>query len=427
VRQIAYIMSRFPKITETFILYEILELRRIGLEIEIFPLIIENEAVKHPEVETLTGHVHYNRILSKETLAAQLYWLYKQPKNYLRAWWRAIRGNFSSPKFLARTLITVPMAAQFARQIQALGIKHIHAHWATHPTLAGYVIHQLTNLPYSFTIHAHDLYVERPMLDEKVRLASFVVTISEYNRQLLQELYGTTAADKTIVVHCGIEPEVFQPQPTKSSTGPFTIICIASLEEYKGHPYLLEACAQLKAEGIDFRCLLVGEGSQRSHLESQIMQLGLDNHVTLLGRQPRSRVQKLLDEADVMALPSVVAKSGKKEGIPVALMEALAMELPAIATRISGVPELIVDGETGLLVPERDAQALATALLRMYNEPELGRRFGPTGRAKVMQEFNLHHSAATLYNMFNQDWTSAAITPKQVAYSSTWNQKGNSK
>ena len=403
-RKIAYIMSRFPKITETFILYEILELRRLGLEIEIFPLVTENEPIKHSEVEAMVKHVHYHSVFSGAILAAQLYWLYRHPWNYLRAWWKAIHGNFGSGKFLARALVVVPLAALFARQMQILGIEHIHAHWATHPTLAAYVVQQLTGLPFSFTIHAHDLYVERPMLEEKIRPASFVVTISEYNRQLLQELYGVTAANKTVVVHCGIDLEVFQPQTAKNSTAPFTIICIASLEEYKGHPYLLEACAQLKAQGINFHCLLVGEGNHRPQLEAQIRQLGLTNHITLLGHQPRSRVQELLAEADVMVLPSVVATSGKKEGIPVALMEALAMRLPAIATRISGVPELIDDGKTGLLVPERDVQALVAALLRVYRNPELGKQLGAAGRLKVKQEFNLRHNVARLYNLLNQDW-----------------------
>jgi len=389
-RKIAYVVSRFPTIAETFILYEILELERLGLQVEIFPLIRQNEPVKHAEVEKLAKRIHYNQILSVSTIAAQIYWLFNNPRNYLEAWWRAISGNFSSPKFLTRALVVVPLAARFARQMQALSVEHVHAHWATHPTLAAYVIRQLTGLSYTFTAHAHDIYVERPMLKEKIQEAESVVTISDYNKELLQQLYGESAAEKIVVIHCGIDPTVFQPRAKPRSSEQFTIICVASLKDYKGHPYLIEACAQLKAEGVRFRCILVGDGQDRSEIEAQISQLGLSEQVLLLGFQPRNRVNELLSEADVMVLPSIITGTGKKEGIPVALMEALAIELPVVTTAISGIPELIEDGKTGLLVPERDARALAAALLKLYRSSELGSRLAAAGRSKVLEDFNLY-------------------------------------
>ncbi len=408
-RKIAYIMSRFPMISETFILYEILELERLGLHIEIFPLLRQNESVKHAEVEALADRVHYNHVFSMATLTAQLYWLYKRPRNYLLAWWRAIYGNFNSKKFLSRALVVVPLAALFARQMQKLNIEHIHAHWATHPALAAYIAQQLTGLTYSFTTHANDIYVEQSMLDEKIHNASSIVTISEYNRQFLHQLYGTEATDKTVVIHCGIDPNVFQSQAATKQTEQFTIICVARLEEKKGHTYLIKACAQLDAQGVNFRCLLIGDGEKRPQIEAQIEQFGLADRLILLGLQPRHRIKELLAEANVMVLASIITKTGQMEGIPVALMEALAMELPVIATAISGIPELIKDGETGLLVPERDPQAITTALLNLYNSPELGSELGRAGRIKVLQEFNLHRNVAKLYHILSQDWANTDI------------------
>jgi len=405
---VAYLMSRFPKVSETFILYEILELERLGMHVEIFPLVHEHESVAHPEAQALVERAHYSRLASPAVLTAQFYWLFRRPAAYVRAWWGSIRGNLGSRKFLLRAAVIVPQAALFARQMEALGVKHLHAHYATHPALAAYVINQLSGLPYSITAHAHDIYVERPMLGEKIRAASFVAAISDYNKRLLGELYGDEALEKTIVIHCGIDPAVFQPRPAKERTGPFTIVCVASLQDYKGHPYLVDACAELKALGLDFRCVCIGEGEDRPQIEAQIARHGLQDHVQLLGQQPRNRVSEMLAQADVMVLPSVVTPSGKKEGIPVALMEALATELPVVATAISGIPELIEDGTTGLLAPERDSHALAMALRRLYHEPELGRQLGAAGREKVLREFNLHTNTVALSNLLAQDWSGAA-------------------
>jgi colanic acid/amylovoran biosynthesis glycosyltransferase len=415
-KRVAYVVSRFPRISETFILYEILELERLGLQVDVFPLVRQSEQVMHAEAQAIVDRAHYTHIISWAVLAAQIYWLLKRPTGYIRAWWNALIGNITSPKFLLRALIVVPQAALLARRMQALGVEHIHAHWATHPTLAAYVIQRLTELRYSFTAHAHDIYVERPMLDEKIRNASFVVTISEYNRRLLQTLYGKEAGDKTLVIHCGVDPDIFQPQTKSHSNDSFTIVCVASLEEKKGHPYLIDACAQLMTQGVDFRCLLIGDGEARPHIEAQIARLGLSDRITLLGRQPRDRVSTLVAQADVVVLPSIVTDTGKQEGIPVALMEALATERPVVATAISGVPELIEHEQTGLLVQERDATAIAAALIRLYESPEFGKQLGTAGRAKVLKEFNLRDNAAALYKLLIQDWASTSVDDPQVLY-----------
>ncbi|MGQ9826392.1 MAG: glycosyltransferase [Roseiflexus sp.] len=402
-RTVAYTMSRFPKVTETFILTEMLELERQGVRVEIFPLIREREPVQHAEARTMVERAHFCRLFSRLVLDAQFYWLLRRPGAYLRAWWRAVRGNLESPKFLARALVVVPKAAYAARCMVELGVDHLHAHYATHPALLAYVTHLLTGIPYSFTVHAHDLYVERPMLGEKIAAAGFVVAISEFNRRMLIELYGGTAAERVVVVHCGIDPTLFRPREQREPGEVFTIACVASLAGYKGQRYLIDACHILRQRGVRFQCLLVGEGEDRPHLEAQIRRLGLEEHVRLLGAQPRHRVSELLQQVDVLALPSVVMPNGKMEGIPVALMEALATETPVVATAISGIPELVRDGETGLLVPERDAVALAEALVRLATDRDLGRRLAAAGRLLVLREFNLEHNVAQLRALFEHD------------------------
>lgn len=405
-RTVAYTMSRFPKLTETFILIEMLELERQGMRIEIFPLIRERAPVQHADAQAMVERSHYCTLLSRPTLDAQIYWLVRRPAAYLRAWWRALRGNLSSPKFLSRALVVVPKAAYAARRMVELEVDHLHAHYATHPALFAYVVNLLTGIPYSFTVHAHDLYVERPMLGEKVAAAGFVVAISEFNRRMLIDLYGSIAAERVMVVHCGIDPTLFRPREQRDSREPFTIVCVGSLAGYKGQRYLIDACARLRDRRIPFRCLLVGEGDDRPRLEEQIRQLELEQQVTLMGALPRHRVSEVVRQADVVALPSVVMPNGKMEGIPMALMEALASEVPVVATSISGIPELVHDGETGLLVPQRDAAALADALARLYADRALGRRLAEAGRRLVLQEFNLERSAQQLRDLFERDWRS---------------------
>jgi glycosyltransferase involved in cell wall biosynthesis len=389
-------MSRFPQISETFILYEIAELERAGLSIEIFPLMRQHEDVAHPEAQALAARAHYSRFVSLPVLAAQLHWLRRRPLAYLGVWWRVMRENVPSPGFLVRALVVVPQAAYFARRMRDLGVTRVHAHYATYPALAAYVIRRLAGLPYSFTAHAHDIYVDRAMLREKIAQASAVITISDYNRRFLCDLYGPGAAEKLYVVHCGVDLSLFRPRPERPALGLFTIVCVASLQDYKGHAYLIEACAQLRARGVAFRCLLIGDGQERKRIETQLARLGLADAVVLLGRQTRQRVADLLGLADVLALPSITTSYGKKEGIPVALMEALAAGLPVVATAISGVPELIDNGGTGLLVPERDSAALAQALLRLQGDPRLRQRLGAAGREKVLREFDLRQTTAQL-------------------------------
>jgi glycosyltransferase involved in cell wall biosynthesis len=405
-KKVAYIVSRFPALTETFILYEIIELQRRGIRVEVFSLLRQREAVMHREAEGLVKRTNYGRMFSFDLIQANLYWLLRRPRAYLAACWQALRGNSKSLRGLAHAAFVVAQAALFSRWMVRQKIDHVHAHWATHPTLAAYLIRQLTGLPYSFTAHAHDIYIDRPMLEEKIGDASFVVTISDYNRQLLGRLYGQVANEKTVTIRCGIDPEIFLPRsrPPRAKDQPLTIVCVASLRDYKGHPYLIEACSRLRAQGIKFECLLIGEGEDRPAIESQIARAQLGDSVKLLGQQSRDRVSEILSAADVMVLPSIVMPYGKKEGIPVALMEALAAELPVIATSISGIPELLEDGRTGLLVPQRDSAAIANALLRIYENPSFGRRLAKAGREKVLREFNLERNVAALGELLSRDW-----------------------
>ena len=399
---IAVLLSRFPKVTETFITREILELRRQGEHVELFSLIRENEPVVQPDMTALACEATYAWPPRWELVASQLHWLRHAPRRYLRAWRRTLAGNAWSLRFLARAFFVVPAAALFARHMQARGVRHVHAHWATHPALAALVIKELTSIPYSLRPHAQDLYVDRTMLNEKLAGAEFIATISDYNRALIAGTYGPDVATKTFVVRYGIDTAEFRRPADDGNAGPdFEILCIASLQPYKGHRYLLEACAELVAEGVPARCTLVGDGEERPGLEGMMRSLDLEDHVRFLGRQTVQRVRELLASSDVMVLPSVVADDGTMEGLPNALIEAMAMEVPVVTTRISAITELVEDGTHGYTVPERDAHALAEAMRRLYRAPDDRRAFGRAGREKVLLAHDLEANVADLRRLLN--------------------------
>jgi colanic acid/amylovoran biosynthesis glycosyltransferase len=401
--RIAYIVSRFPKVTETFVLREMLELQKLGVEIELFSLIHEHESVRHDDATELETAGHYGNEHPVRQLVAQRHWLRRAPQEYRAVWRSAIAAHGRPGPEAGKAAATVAAAAAWAMDLQDAPVDRIHAHFATWPALAAWVVHRLTGIPYSFTIHAHDLYLDRPMLAEKLGDADFVVTISDYNLRFVRDLYGTALADKVVVVHCGVDVARWHHLERSAATdGRFEILAIGALEDYKGHRHLVEACSRLRAHGTDFRCRIVGEGPQRAQIEQLIRLLRLEDQVFLLGRRTSDDVERLLAEVDVLAHPSVVTARGKTEGIPVALMEAMASGVPVVATDVSGTTELVVDHVTGLVVPPADPASLCNALEELASSPTLARALSRAGQEQVERGFRLDDNASQLLELFGR-------------------------
>ena len=393
--RIAYLVSRFPHFTETFIVREIHEVLNAGLDVSIYALRDFEQGAVQPSAEVLLPRVTWgNRLSLRELIGALAGWLVRRPVRTAAVWVQAILGNLRSPKFLARTLVALPVAMAFARRMERDGVDHIHAHWATHPALAAWAIHQLTGIEYSVTVHAHDLYVERPMIERKLGDASQVVTISEFNRRLLTEIHPPLA-NRLHVIPCGVELDGFGPGERSADQ----LVCVGSLQDYKGQRYVIDAVRQLRSAGRGVSLVLVGDGELRSELEAQVARLGLGPAIEFAGHQPTERITELLGSATVVVQPSVVTARGKMEGVPVALMESLASEAAVVATDISGVSELVIDGVTGVLVPQRDAAALAAAIATLLDDAELRARLGRAGREHVAQSYDLQHNAAALVRL----------------------------
>lgn len=392
--RIAYVMSRFPKLTETFILDEILEQERNGVTVEVFPLWRENAKVIHSEARPIVERAHFTPTLDFSILRDNFNCFANAPLVYLGTFATLLRANWRSARYLVAALAIFPKACSFASRMQTLGVQHVHAHFASHPAVAAFIVGRLAGIPWSFTAHGSDLHREQSMLKEKVEEASFVVAISEYNRRFILDHVGDEFAEKVKVIHCGIDPHCYVQNPSADKT--LEIACIGTLHEVKGQRFLLDACKGLSARGLQWRCHLIGDGPDRAALEGHAEKLGISDRVIFHGSCERQRVRALLATMNVCVAPSVPTSDGRREGIPVVLMEASACSLPLVASRLSGIPELVRDDETGLLVEPADADALESALARIATEPALRARLGAAARERLELEFNLERNVEML-------------------------------
>ena len=398
--RIAYIMTWFPKLTETFVLDEILAVERCGTAVEIFPLLRKKGEPIHPEALPQIERAHFQPLVSFRIIAAHWHYLHRSPRTYLRTLAELLRGAAGSLRCLIGALAFFPKTVRFARQLEELDIDHIHAHFASNPALAAWVIHRLTGIPYSFTAHGSDLHVDKTMLATKVRSAAFAITVSSFNKAVMVRTCDESMRGKIHVVHCGVDVDALAPKTDWSSHGPFEILCVASFGDVKGHTYLIDACRILAEHGIDFCCHLVGEGPLRRQITRQIAAAALADRFRIHGGLPRPQVTQQLRQADLFVLPSVPTPEGRREGIPVALMEAMACALPVVASELSGIPELVEHDVCGQLVQPRDSVGLADAIERCHRDQGFRQAMGRAARNKVVDRFHLEHNAGRLVELF---------------------------
>lgn len=399
--RLAYVMSRFPHLTETFILREMVELEYQGWSVSLYPLILQSQDVVHPDASAWMVRAVRLPFLSAEVVSANVRILVEQPMRYATTIATALAKNLRSPRFLIRTAALLPKMVCAADRMRREGIDHVHVHYATHPGLAGWVIHRLTGIPFSITVHGHDLFVNRTMLVAKLREAAFIVAISEFNRRFLRDNVGDWTTPKVNVIRCGVRgPRNRAPASPRLRGERLEIMSVGTLEDRKGFHVLLEALPLLAERGIAFRCRIVGEGPNRATLERQIDRLGLADVVELLGAKTEAEVERLLASANCYVQPSVWGPRGKGEGLPVALMEALAACLPVVASSIAGIPELIRPGESGWLVPPEDPKAIADAFQEMERDPDRAHAIAARGREWVCRDYCLETNVEELAQSF---------------------------
>jgi glycosyltransferase involved in cell wall biosynthesis len=391
-------MSRFPLLSETFILREMIEVEKNGHSIELFPLMCETHPVTHEHAKEWVWRANCIPFISSDIFVENFFVFLKNPFWYIYLIAQIIWGNRSSLDFLIKGLSLFPKAVFTAKQMQKKQVEHIHAHYASHPALVAWIIHKISGISYSVTIHSHDIYDCHAMLDIKLREALFLVPISYYNITYLENLLGEWVREKCHVVRCGVDLEKYKSSQkiVENKHEVFKILQIGSLHWKKAQVYLVQVMASLRKRGVPFHLTIIGEGSERKNIESEIKKHQLENYISLVGAKTQDEVATLLPLADCYVQSSV------SEGIPVALMEAMACELPVVSTKITGIPELVLDGETGILVPTHDVTNMASALEKLYNEPALRLAMGKRGRDWVAKEFTLERNGRKLVSLFER-------------------------
>ena len=391
---VGYVLKRYPRFSETFVVNEILALEKAGVQVDIFALGPVSETHFQEAISRVRAPVHRIRHQFHDT---ELYWqLLVQARKAL--------PEFRRLAHLAdeHDWVTVGQAVLLAMQAQSKGIRHLHAHFGTQAATVARLAAAFAGIHYSFTAHAKDIYhqYEEPVqLDLKIRDAAFTVTVSDYNVDYLRTHFGAPT-DRTHRIYNGLHLSAFPYHPPINR--PSHVVAVGRLVEKKGFPFLIEAIGLLRDRGIDCRCTLVGDGPLRPQLQKQIEDLGLTDRVQLAGVRPLTEVSALLKGAAVLVAPSIISEGGDRDGLPTILVEGMALGTPCISTQVVGIPELIRDHETGLCVPPNDAKVLADAIAEMLGNPTMARLLADNARALIESEYDVHRNTARLRDLFAQ-------------------------
>lgn len=397
--KVAYILKMFPRFSETFILGEILELERSGVEIEIFSLKTPNDPGRHADVDKVRAQVTY--VPENQRTAAGSYlrrhvWVFRRhPRAYLATTFRVAKrrrwGAFK--RFLQAGYIAPPLYER--------GITHVHAHFATSATSVAYYLHQLMGMEYSFTAHAKDIYIDtvaRDVLVRKMTNARFVVTVSDYNAKHLSSLSPEAPINR---IYNGLDLDQF-PANGSDPDSPPLILAVGRLVEKKGFDDLITACGMLRDTGTTFHCKIVGMGSEEASLLALINELELQAYVQLTGPMPREELVKMYPRASVFVAPCVIGSDGNRDGLPTVLIEAMALGVPVVSTPVTGIPELVRHLETGQLVPPNSPSELAMALDQALSQQAWSHAMARKGRELVEQHFDLRRNVAQLRDLFEK-------------------------
>lgn len=413
--RVAYIVKRYPRYSETFIVNEILAHEAAGTEIHIFALRPPVDTHFQDKIARVRAPVTYLRkpaqgrsnpsVTTLTPNSATYFWseLQEAAKVFPDLWSKL---SYAAAE---RTSV-VYQAAWLAQEIRQRGITHLHAHFGSVATSVARLAAHFADVPYSFTAHAKDIFhdsVEPEDLRRKLRDAASVITVSDYNLAHLKEQFGADA--RTLCrIYNGIDLSELRHRPVAEVTGPEgpepgrspTILSVCRLVEKKGITDLVAACDRLRHWGLDFTCQIVGTGPLEDELRSQIHALHLADWVDILGPRPQQQVFELMQQAAVFAAPYVIGADGNRDGLPTALLEAMALGIPCVATDVTGIPEIVRDGETGLLVGQRDPEGLAEAMGRLLKEPALGERLAAAARSLIEAEFDITRNTALLRSHF---------------------------
>jgi colanic acid/amylovoran biosynthesis glycosyltransferase len=399
--KLVYLLSQYPAVSHTFFLNEIRELRKLGITIEVASINRPDRLFSSMPAEE--QHETEKTFYVKSAGVAWAIWiatktLIWRPRVFARGLLAALRLSRWELIATVFSLFYLSEALILGDWMRARGHHQLHIHFCGPVATVGLIASKAWGFSYSLTVHGPDEFydVEKFCLREKVEHAKFILCISDFCRSQLMRVSAPAHWDKMHVVRLGVDPQLFFPsQRERGREDPLEILCVGRLVPSKGQLILLRACELLLAQGHSLRVRLVGAGSNRDFLEAFAAERRIP--VVFEGARNHEETRQFLSQADLFALASFA------EGVPVALMEAMSMEVPCVSTRIAGIPELIRDGIDGLLVPASSPDALALAILQLIEDPTLRRKLAASGRKRVSELYNLSQNAFSLAQVFNRN------------------------
>jgi len=402
--RVGYVVKRYPRYSETFIVNEILAHEAAGLSLDIFALRLSNDTHFQDTIARVRAPVTYLPATSE--LSVSEFW------NELMATIKTMPG-WASGLDAAQGEVArdVYQAAVLALRAREKGIEHLHAHFATSATTVARLAALFAGLTYSFTAHAKDIFhedVKHSDLHRKIQDASSVITVSDFNVGFLQDKFGPSA-DKVQRIYNGLDLSLL-PYSSPHDRPP-RIVAVGRLIEKKGFADLIAACDELHQRNINFECQIIGGGPLMSPLNVDINQRGLQNKVKTLGPLPQRDVMACLQHAAVFAAPCVVGADGNRDGLPTVLLEAMALGAPCVSTDVTGIPEAIKHEHSGLIVPQKDAAALANALEHLLSHPQERARLAQQARHMIEENFDIHRNTTALRSVF--EMTTANMLKRQ--------------
>jgi glycosyltransferase involved in cell wall biosynthesis len=425
---VAYILKGFPRLSETFIASEVYRMEQEGLRLRLFVIKPGDEDEQPRMVDRINAKPFYLPATSSLSGASLFGWLAKHLGDFLPSLARlGLRHPFGAARGAAaafrqavrsrRSFWSWPRKVYLKEFLQAAliadrlsgahDVRHLHAHFCHGAATVAWLVAMITGLPFSFTAHAKDIYCESlnpaGLLRRKMNAARFVVTCTDANREHLRQISDTT-------VHCiyhGLNADftrlLKEHASASAKNGDMRVISVGRLVAKKGFDILVEACAVLKRRGVSFETVIVGEEGERSaEIKRRIAANDLDKMVRLTGPMSQARLFEEYRRATMFCLPCRVLDNGDRDGIPNALVEAMACGLPVVTTGISGIPEVVKDGINGLLIPTENPEALADALMRISENQSLARSLADEAQSTVSERFDGERFAAQLAELFRE-------------------------
>jgi len=397
--KIAYLLSRFPSQYQSYVAREILAMKMRGYETKIFSLKPPID-FGHKDSAPLLKDLYYKPFVASWCVwQSNLKLFFNRPAFYLSLVWYVLRNNFMALMILLKALSVFPKTVHYAYIMRQMGVTHLHAHWSTLPAFCAIVCSKILGIDYSMTCHAVDIFGPNNMLKEKLIKAKFVVTCAGHNKQHLIKCYPGMDADKIFINYHGFDLEKVK-RSKNARTEPLEIISVGRIEASKGYLYLLKACAALKRDGNRaFHCTIIGDGPDRKYILRLMQRFDLSDVLTLAGALPYEEVIDYYENASISVLAAV---SEFHRGIPNVVAESMAMEVPVITTPLPALAEIIEDGVNGILVPEKNHEALGDAIFTLIKSKNLRDSIAKKGRKTIENVFDMRKTYKELSDIFEK-------------------------